>query len=214
MALPPVLNFGSEYLKEKVVKPVLTGEKCISLCISEPFAGSDVANLRTTAEDKGDYYLVNGQKKWITWAVHADFLTVAVRTGGKGAKGISILLIEADSPGVSVRRMKLQGNWLAGTCVVTFDDVKVPKNHIVGKVNEGFKPLMTNFNHERFVISMQAIRQSRLCIEDAVNFARQRETFGVKLITHQVIRHKIAEMARLTEAAFAMGRSESAIARR
>lgn len=134
MALPPILNFGSDYLKEKVARPVLSGEKCISLCISEPFAGSDVANLRTTAVDEGDHYLVNGQKKWITWAVHADFLTVAVRTGSSGAKGVSILLIDADSPGVSVRRLKLQGNWLAGTAVVTFDDVKVRTKGLTRKL--------------------------------------------------------------------------------
>mmetsp|Transcript_2426 Transcript_2426/g.3354 ORF Transcript_2426/g.3354 Transcript_2426/m.3354 type:complete len:423 (-) Transcript_2426:176-1444(-) len=202
MALPPILNFGSQRLIDMVAKPVLRGEKMISLCISEPFAGSDVANLRTTAEDKGDHFLLNGQKKWITWAIHADYFTVACRTGGKGAKGVSMLVVDAKSPGVSVRRMKLQGNWLGGTCVVTFEDVQVPKNNIIGKLNEGFKPLMQNFNHERMVIALQAIRQSRLCIQDAVEFARNRKTFGKPLISHQVIRHKIAEMARLTESAF------------
>jgi alkylation response protein AidB-like acyl-CoA dehydrogenase len=101
--------------------------------------------------------------------------------------------------------MKLQGNWLGGTCAVTFDDVKVPANMIIGKENEGFKPLMTNFNHERFVIASQAVRQARLCLEDAIAFASQRVTFGKKLIQHDIIRQKIAAMARITDAAQAFG---------
>mmetsp|Transcript_1254 Transcript_1254/g.2000 ORF Transcript_1254/g.2000 Transcript_1254/m.2000 type:complete len:427 (-) Transcript_1254:124-1404(-) len=205
MALPPIINFGSDYIKGLVVKPVLTGKQFIALCISEPFAGSDVANLQTTAERDGDQFILNGQKKWITWAVHADWFTVACRTGGKGGAGVSLLLVDAKSPGVSVRRMKLQGNWLGGTGIVTFDDVRVPVKHIIGKENEGFKPLMVNFNHERFVIGTQALRQARLCLEDAISFAKTRKTFGKQLIQHDIIREKIANMARLTEAAWAMG---------
>jgi len=133
MALPPIIHFGSDYLKELVVQPVLSGDKCISLCISEPYAGSDVANLKTTAAKQGDHYVLNGQKKWITWAIHADYFTVACRTGGAGAAGVSLLLVDATSPGVKVRRMKLQGNWLGGTCMVTFDDVKVPVKNLIAK---------------------------------------------------------------------------------
>ena len=207
MALPPILEYASERIKNMVVRPVLRGEKSISLCISEPQAGSDVANLRTVAEKSpdGDCYIISGQKKWITGAMWADYFTVAARTGGPGASGVSLFLVDAKTPGVSVRRMKLQGNWLGGTCVVTFDDVRVSASNLIGKENEGFKPLMVNFNHERFVIATQAVRQARLCIEDAISFAKARKTFGKRLIKHDIIRQKIAAMARATEAAFAFG---------
>lgn len=206
MSLPPILKYASEEIKEKVAKPVLRGEKVLSLCITEPYAGSDVSNLQTTATKTpdGKYYMVSGQKKWITMGAFASFFTVAVRTGGQGGAGVSILLVERDMPGVSVRRMKLQGNWAAGTAIVTFDDVKVPVENLIGEEGKGFKMLLNNLQHERLVIGVQAIRQSRLCIEDSIQFARQRKTFGKRLIDHQVIRHKIAEMARLTEATWAM----------
>lgn len=205
MALPPILKYGSQYLQDLVVKDVLSGDKCISLCISEPMAGSDVAGLKATAEKQGDFYILNGSKKWITWAVHADYFTVACRTGGKGGGGVSLLLVDAKSPGVLVERMKLQGNWLGGTCIVTFTDVQVPVKNLIGKENEGFKPLMVNFNHERFVIASQAVRQARLCLEDAIEFASKRVTFGKKLIQHDIIRQKIAAMARRIDAAWAFG---------
>jgi len=199
MALPPVMKFGTEKMKKEIVPQVIRGEKNISLCISEPTAGSDVAGLKSTAVKQGDHFVLNGTKKWITWATHADYFTVACRTGAEGRNGVSLLLVDRHSPGVTVRRMKLQGNWLAGTCHVSFEDVKVPVENVVGKENEGFKAIMMNFNHERFVIAVQALRMARLCIQDAVTFARARKTFGTRLIDHQVIRHKIAEMARLVE---------------
>lgn len=212
MALPPIIKYGSKEMIDKVVKPVLQGEKGIALCITEATAGSDMAGLSMSAErfrdtDGQEYYLCNGQKKWITMAINADFFTVAVRTGGPGAGGVSVVLIERHTPGVSVRRMKLQGNWVAGTGVVTFDNVKVPIKNLLGKEGEGFKYIAMNLNHERLVIATQAVRQCRLCIEDATEFARARKTFGKRLIDHQVIRHKLMECARLTEAAWAMGES-------
>lgn len=212
MALPPIYKYGSAEVRAKVVKPVLTGEKGIALCITEPTAGSDMAGLQTTAEritdsDGKEYYVVNGQKKWITMAVAADFFTVAVRTGKAGHAGVSVLMVERNTPGVSVRRLKLQGNYTAGTGVVTFDNVKVPVGNLLGKEGEGFKIIAANLNHERLTISVQAIRQCRLCISESIDFARQRKTFGKRLIDHQVVRHKIAEMARLTEASWAMAES-------
>ena len=126
LGLPPVLRFGSNALKEKVVPPCLRGEKIICLTITEPSAGSDVANIRCSAErtdSDGEHFLVNGEKKWITNGCWADFFTVAVRTGGPGAKGISMLLIER-GPGVQTRRMNCSGAWCSGTTYVTFEDVK------------------------------------------------------------------------------------------
>jgi len=199
MALPPIMNVGSPDVIAKVAKDVITARKCISLCITEPTAGSDVAQMRSTAELKGDHYVLNGSKKWITMGIHADWFTVAAKTNANGKTGITLFLVDAKKPGVSVRRMHLQGQWLSGTAFVNFDNVEVPVDNVVGNVNEGLPAIFSNFNHERLVITAQANRMARLCIEEAVNYARARKTFGKRLIDHQVIRHKIAEMARHVE---------------
>ena len=205
IGLPPVLQFGSPYLKEKVVADCLTGKKVICLAITEPYAGSDVANLRTTAEKTADgkHYIVNGEKKWITNGVFADYFTVAVRTGGPGMKGISLLLIEKSMPGVTTRQMKCSGVWPSGTTYITFEDVKVPVENLIGKENKGFQYIMYNFNHERLLVSIQASRFARVCLEEAIKHAYRRSTFGKRLIDHPVIRLKIAQMARQVEATHA-----------
>lgn len=168
IGLPPVMNFGSEELRKKVVPGCLAGDKFIALAVTEPSAGSDVANLKTTAKDMGDYYLLNGEKKWITQGAYADYYTVACRTGDGGMGGVSLLLVERTMPGVNARYMDCQGMWGSGTSYITFEDVKVPKNHIIGKVNHGFKYIMHNFNHERLGIVMQANRLARVCIEESL----------------------------------------------
>jgi alkylation response protein AidB-like acyl-CoA dehydrogenase len=123
IGLPPVLNFGSQELKEKVVPGCLAGDKFIALAITEPSAGSDVANLKTTAQDMGDHYILNGEKKWITQGAYADYYTVACRTGGEGMGGVSLLLVERNMPGVTARYMDCQGMWGSGTSYITFEDV-------------------------------------------------------------------------------------------
>jgi alkylation response protein AidB-like acyl-CoA dehydrogenase len=203
MALPPILMVGSDYIREKVVTPVLTGEKILSLAISEPYAGSDVAGMRATAVLDGDHYVLNGEKKWITLSFYADLFTVACRTGADGRGGISILLVERGMPGVEVDRMPLQGHLTAGTSMVTFSDVRVPVANLVGKENEGFKVLMQNFNHERLSIAVQANRMSRICIQESIEYARKRKVFGQRLVDSQVIRHKIADMAMKVDAHWA-----------
>eukprot|EP01006_Ploeotia_vitrea_P001123 TRINITY_DN104249_c0_g1_i1.p1 TRINITY_DN104249_c0_g1~~TRINITY_DN104249_c0_g1_i1.p1 ORF type:complete len:412 (+),score=39.69 TRINITY_DN104249_c0_g1_i1:20-1255(+) len=204
MALPPILWFGSKYIKERVLPDVLSAKKFIALCVSEPYAGSDVANLRTRAVRDGDHYILNGQKKWITRGVDSHFFTVACRTGGEGAGGLSMLLVERDMPGVKVRKLPLMGNRSAGTAFITFDDVKVPVKNLIGKENEGFKCIMINFNHERFVIAAQALRGCRLALEITIEYARKRRTFGKRLIDHQVIRHKVMEMGLKIETTHAL----------
>jgi alkylation response protein AidB-like acyl-CoA dehydrogenase/cytochrome b involved in lipid metabolism len=202
VGLPPVLNFGSQYLKDKIVRDCLRGEKAICLCITEPYAGSDVANLKTEAKKTPDgrYYIVNGEKKWITNGIFADYFTVAARTGGPGMNGISLLLIERTMPGVSCRPMNCQGVWCAGTTYVTFEDVKVPVENLIGKENLGFRYVMDNFNHERWGLTVQVVRFARVCLEEAIKYAHKRKTFGQRLIDHPVLRNKIAHMARNVEA--------------
>jgi alkylation response protein AidB-like acyl-CoA dehydrogenase len=204
IALPPILNVGSEYLKDKVARDVIEGKKIMALAVSEPYAGSDVASLRTTATREGDYFIVNGEKKFITSGTKADYFTTAVRTGGSGMAGISLLLLEKDMPGITIRRMKTQGGWISGTAYVIFENVKVPVKNLIGRENEGFKAIMVNFNHERFVLAAMANRFARICLEESIKFARQRKTFGKTLGEHQVIRHKLAEMGRAIESTHAL----------
>lgn len=206
IGLPPVLHFGSEALKQRVATRCLRGEAVICLCISEPTAGSDVAALRCTARASADgsHYIVNGTKKWITNGMFADYFTVAVRTGGPGRAGISFMLLEKDMPGIECKQMQCSGVWASGTAFVTFDNVKVPKENLIGDENAGFKYVMYNFNHERWGFIAQATRFSRVCLEEAFRYANRRKTFGKRLIDHPVIRWKLAEMARQVESTHAM----------
>ncbi|UVW34101.1 acyl-CoA dehydrogenase family protein [SAR92 clade bacterium H455] len=195
IGLPPVLNFASEALKQEVAPPVLAGTQRISLAITEPGAGSDVAHLTSTARLDGDHYVVNGSKTYITGGMNANWFTTAVRTGSEGAGGVSALLIPADLEGVSRTALdKKQGWWCSDTATIYFDNVRVPAGNLVGQENRGFSVIMANFNFERLAMSVAMEAFSRVCLEDAVNWARERKTFGQRLADHQVIRHKIADM--------------------
>ncbi len=195
IGLPPVVNFGSDEIKQMVAPPVLAGTKRISLAITEPGGGSDVAQLQTTARLDGDHYVVNGAKTYITGGMNANWFTTAVRTGGEGSGGVSTLLIPADAEGVSRTALdKKQGWWCSDTATIYFDNVRVPAGNLLGQENKGFSVIMNNFNAERLAMSAAMEAFSRVCLEDAVAWARERKTFGQRLADHQVIRHKIAEM--------------------
>lgn len=200
---PPLTRFGNPDVVKRVLPDILNGDKRICLAITEPDAGSDVANLTCEAKlsEDGKHYIVNGEKKWITNGIWCDYFTTAVRTGGPGMNGVSLLLIERGE-GVSTRRMDCQGVWSSGTTYVTFEDVKVPVENLIGKANQGFRVIMTNFNHERIGIIIQCLRFSRVCFEECVKYANKRRTFGKKLIEHPVIRLKLAHMARQIEASY------------
>lgn len=193
--------FGNKYLQDKVVKQCLSGEKSICLCITEPYGGSDVANLKTTAKltPDGKHFIINGEKKWITTGTFADFFSVACRTGGSSQGGLSMILLERGMPGIKTRQMNCQGVWPSGTSFITFENVKVPVENMIGKEGEGFKYVMYNFNHERWGIIVQISRYCRLCVEECFKYANKRKTFGKKLIENGVIRHKIGNMIRKTE---------------
>ncbi|KAH8880325.1 acyl-CoA dehydrogenase NM domain-like protein [Thozetella sp. PMI_491] len=201
---PPLVKFGKKPLVDRILPGILNGDKRICLAITEPGFGSDVANLACEARlsEDGKHYIVNGEKKWITNGIWCDYFTTAVRTGGPGMGGVSLLLIERDFGGVSTRRMDCQGVWSSGTTYITFEDVKVPVENLLGKENQGFRVIMTNFNHERVGIIIQCIRFSRVCFEESVKYASKRKTFGKKLIDHPVIRLKLAHMARQIEATY------------
>ena len=195
IGLPPVINWGSEAMKADVAPAVLAGEKWISLGITEPGAGSDVANLQTTAVRDGDYFVVNGSKTYITGGMRASWVSTAVRTGGEGAGGVSMLLVPTDSEGFSRTPLtRKQGWWASDTATLYFDNVRVPIANLIGEENKGFRVIMTNFNSERMGMAISMEASARVCLEEAVNWARERKTFGQRLADHQVIRHKIAMM--------------------
>lgn len=194
ISLPPIVAVGSDALKERVVVPVLKGEKISALAVTEPSGGSDVAALQTRAVRDGDHYVVNGSKMFITSGMRANFYTTAVRTGGEGRGGISLLLIEADTPGFTKTPLKKMGWWCSDTAALYFDDCRVPVENLIGEENQGFRAIMLNFNSERLMMSSQSIGASRVCLDYAIDWAQERKTFGKRLIDHQVIRHKIASM--------------------
>jgi acyl-CoA dehydrogenase len=195
IGLPPIMAFSSEELKSKIVPPILAGEKRISLAITEPSGGSDVANMQTTAIRDGDYYVVNGSKTFISGGMGANWVTTGVRTGGEGAGGVSVLVIPMDLEGVSRTPLdKKQGWWCSDTATLYFDNVRVPVGNLLAEEGHGFLVIANNFNSERMAMSVMMEANARVCLEDAVNWARERKTFGKRLADHQVIRHKIVEM--------------------
>jgi len=195
IGLPPVANFASDEIKQMVMPGVLDGSKRISLGITEPSGGSDVANLQTTAKREGDYYIVNGSKTFISGGMNANWTSTAVRTGGPGPGGVSMLLIPMDLEGVSRTQLhRKQGWWCSDTATIYFDNAKVPVSNLIGEENRGFQVIMNNFNAERMALCVGMEASSRVCLEEAVNWAKERQTFGKRLADHQVIRHKIAEM--------------------
>ncbi|KAJ3219303.1 hypothetical protein HDU67_001922 [Dinochytrium kinnereticum] len=201
IGLPPVLAFGPKAMIQKVVPEVLRGDKRICLAITEPTAGSDVANISATAKltPDGKHYIVNGVKKWITNGHFADYFVTAVRTGKKGMGGISVLLIER-SEGLETKQIKTSYSSAAGTAYVTYDNVKVPVENLLGKEGGGFPVIMFNFNHERWLIIVAVIRGARLVTEECFKWAQQRMVFGKPLIEQPVIRFKLAKMISEVEA--------------
>jgi len=196
VALPPVIAAGSTAIKERVVPSVLAGEKIIALGVTEPSGGSDVAALKTRAERRGDRYIVNGSKIFITSGMRADYYVVAVRAGGPGARGISLLLLEKGMKGFTQTPLEKMGWHCSDTATLYFEDVEVPAENLIGEEGGAFRGLMANFNGERIGIASSSNAFAMVCLEDALTWARERETFGMKLNQNQAIRHKFAEMSR------------------
>jgi len=202
IALPHMAATGDEYLIDRFVRPTLAGEKIGSLGVTEPDAGSDVANLRTRAVRDGDHYVVNGAKTYITSGVRADFVTTAVRTGGPGYGGVSLLVVEKGTPGFTVsRRLDKMGWRCSDTAELSYADVRVPVANLVGEEGGGFVQIMTHFANERLAMATQAYSVAARCLALTREWVHQRETFGRPLASRQVVRHKIAEMARQTDVA-------------
>ncbi|KAK5992278.1 Acyl-CoA dehydrogenase apdG [Cladobotryum mycophilum] len=198
IGLTAVLNFArDEAWKNKIANEVFSGKKKLCLAITEAFAGSDVAGLRTTAEKTpdGKHYIVNGTKKWITNGVFCDYFVTGVRTGN----ALSVILIERGE-GVETKAIKTSYSPAAGTAYVTFDNVKVPVENLLGEENKGIHVILSNFNHERWTMACASVRASRFIVEECLKWSNQRIVFGKRLIDQPVIRQKLAKMIALVEA--------------
>ncbi|HHF0932277.1 TPA: acyl-CoA dehydrogenase family protein [Pseudomonas aeruginosa] len=196
IGLPPVVKWARPEVRERVVPAVLRGEKIMALAVTEPSGGSDVANLKTRAVRDGDHYRVSGSKTFITSGVRADYYTVAVRTGGEGFAGISLLLVEKGTAGFSVgRKLKKMGWWASDTAELFFDDCRVPAENLIGVENAGFACIMANFQSERLALAVMANMTAQLALEESLRWAREREAFGKPIGKFQVLRHRLAEMA-------------------
>lgn len=196
IAVPHMASVGDPDHIERFVRPTLAGEKIGSLGVTEPDTGSDVAAIRTVARRDGDHYVVNGAKLFITSSTRADFITAAVRTGGPGYNGVSLLVIETDNPGFRVSRKLKKMGWLCSdTGELAFDDARVPVGNLVGEENSGFRQIMQQFQVERAFIAVQAYATAQRCLDLTIDWVHKRETFGRPLASRQVIRHKIVDMA-------------------
>jgi len=201
IALPPIIALGSPEQKQKFVPPVLRGEKIAVLGVTEPGGGSDVANLQTRAVRNGNRFIVNGSKMFITSGTRADFVTAAVRTGGPGSKGISLIVVEKGAPGFTVSCNIEKMGWHASdTAELAFVDCEVPVENLLGEENRGFVGIMINFERERLYLAIQAYTVAEMALEASVAYARDRHAFGKPLTSFQVTRHKLAHMATLVEA--------------
>ncbi|MBW2454662.1 MAG: acyl-CoA dehydrogenase family protein [Deltaproteobacteria bacterium] len=205
IALPPIVSFGTPEQQERFVAPTLAGETIAALAITEPGCGSDVAGVRTRAVRDGDHYVVNGAKTFITSGCRADLVTTAVRTGEPGHGGISLLVVERDTPGFSVtRKLDKTGWWASDTAELAFEDCLVPVANRIGPEDAGFVPIMQNFVAERLALAGNCVAIATLAYQESIAYAQQREAFGKTLMGFQVTRHKLAEMVTRIMAARAL----------
>lgn len=204
IGLPPIVAHAHPALQQRIVPAVLAGEAIAALAITEPGGGSDVARLRTTARMDGDHWVIDGEKTFITSGLRADWLTVAVRTGGPGAGGISLIAVPGASSGLQRTGVDKMGWWCSDTAHLRFEGVRVPADHLIGLENAGFRMIMANFNGERLLMSAGACAFAQVCLDEALDWARTRQTFGQPLVAHQVVKHRLMDMRMRISASEAM----------
>jgi acyl-CoA dehydrogenase len=206
IAVPHMVASGDQRLIDTYVKPTLRGEKIGALAITEPGGGSDVGHLTTRAErvsgGDGPYYILNGAKTFITSGVRADYVVTAVRTGGPGAAGISLIVVDKGTPGFAVSRKLDKMGWRSSdTAELSYTDVRVPAANLVGAENTGFLQIAGAFVSERVGLAAQAYSSAQRCLDLTVDWCRNRETFGKPLIARQSVQNTLAEMARRIDVA-------------
>jgi citronellyl-CoA dehydrogenase len=202
IATPIINEIGTPEQKKEFLAPALAGERIAALGISEPDAGSDVANLRTTARRSGDDYVIDGAKMWITNGTRADFITLAVRTGGAGYGGISLVTFPTDVKGFAVsKKLQKVGNLSSDTALLFFEDCRIPARYLLGEENHGFQHIMTNFQGERLVAAIGAVAAMDQLVHEALRYGNERQAFQKPLIKFQVWKHKFVDHLTSNEAA-------------
>ncbi len=195
MSSPYILKHGSDYLKENYLMPTIAGEKVSAIAITEPGAGSDAANIRTTAKLEGDHYIVNGSKTFITNGIYGDYYVTVVKTDPEaGVKGVSLLLIDRETAGVTTTKIEKLGWHSSDTAEISFDNVKVPKQNLLGEEGLGFIYLMGGLQLERLAGAIMGTASAECALNYALEYMNQREAFGRKINRFQVLRHRIAQM--------------------
>ncbi len=202
ISTPHMIASGDQRLIDTYVRPTLQGKMIGSLAITEPGGGSDVGHLTTRADRDGDDFIINGAKTYITSGVRADYVVTAVRTGGPGAAGVSLIVVDKDTPGFTVSRKLEKMGWRSSdTAELSYVDVRVPAANLVGPENSGFLQIAGAFVSERVGLAAQAYASAQRCLDLTVQWCRDRETFGRPLITRQSVQNTLAEMARRIDVA-------------
>ena len=193
---------GSEDIKQKYLKPSIEGKMIGCLCITEPFAGSDVAGMRTSAVLDGDEYVINGSKTFITNGVYSDYLVVSAKTDtSAGSRGISIFVMDRNTPGISASKLDKLGWRASDTAELSFDNVRIPKDQLLGIENKGFPYLMQHLALERLIMGINAHARAEYALEYTTQYMSERQAFGKSLDKFQALRHRVAEMATEVEIA-------------
>src|SRR3954464_12393223 len=202
IAVPHMIASGDQRLIDTYVRPTLRGEKIGSLAITEPGGGSDVGHLTTRAVRDGDDYIINGAKTYITSGVRADYVVTASRTGGPGASGVSLIVVDKGTPGFEVTRKLEKMGWRSSdTAELSYTDVRVPAANLIGAEHRGFMQIASAFVSERVGLAAQAYASAQRCLDLTVEWCRNRETFGRPLISRQQVQNTLAEMARRVDVA-------------
>ncbi|WP_037316437.1 acyl-CoA dehydrogenase family protein [Salegentibacter sp. Hel_I_6] len=196
LAMTHVNKEGDDAIKKKYLTPSIEGEKIGCLCITEPFGGSDVAGMRSTAIKKGDKYILNGSKTFITNGVYSDYLAIAAKTDpDKGNKGMSIFIVDRDTPGISASKLDKLGWRASDTAELAFDDVEIPAENLMGEEGKGFSYIMQHFALERLIMGINAHARAEYALDYTLGYMAEREAFGTTIDKFQALRHSVADMA-------------------
>ncbi|MBT8266692.1 MAG: acyl-CoA dehydrogenase family protein [Bacteroidia bacterium] len=195
LAMTHLNKEGDDRIKKEYLAPSISGEKVGCLCVTEPFGGSDVAGMRSTAVKQGDYYILNGSKTFITNGVYCDYMVVAAKTIPElGNKGISMFVVDKDTPGVSVSKLNKLGWRASDTAEIAYDNVKVPVENLMGEPGKGFPYIMQHFALERLLMGINAHARSEFALDYVLTYMNERKTFGKRLDEYQALRHKYADL--------------------
>ncbi len=186
---------GDETIKQNYLAPSIAGNKIGCLCITEPFGGSDVAGMRSTAVKEGDYYILNGSKTFITNGVYSDYLIVAAKTNPElGNKGVSIFVVDRETEGITATKLNKLGWRASDTAEIAFDNVKIPAANLMGEENKGFAYIMQHFSLERLIMGINAHARAEFALEYAVQYMSERMAFGKSIDQFQALRHSISDL--------------------